>query len=368
MAQKKDNATGKWMYYGSYVDITGKRIQYKKRGFASKKLARMAEDAFREKTNHPDVHMTLKELSDEYIIYSKKIVKSSSLVSNKEMAKKICDALGDKKIRELNRNNMQEYINMLDERYSKEYVKKIYYNLNKYFNYALEKNYLSVNPLKYVTMDSRKNEIKKEMLFWEPEHFNLFIKNVDDQLYNAVFSFLYYMGVRKGEMFALKWSDVDLKNKCVTINKTVSIKTGNIVSTPKTNNSYRNISMPNKLCDKLKLLKDRNSKIYDFSDDTYVFGCHNILPAETLRRKFIKYINLTNTLLNKENLPEIPIIRIHDLRHSHASYLINNMSAGFTDFDIAKRLGDTVSTLHSTYAHWFKSADKNIIDFMDNDI
>ena len=65
---------------------------------------------------------------------------------------------------------------------------------------------------------------------------------------------------------------------------------------------------------------------------------------------------------------QIPSIRIHDLRHSHASYLINNMAAGFTDFDIAKRLGDTVSTLHSTYAHWFKSADKSIIDFMDKDI
>ena len=45
-----------------------------------------------------------------------------------------------------------------------------------------------------------------------------------------------------------------------------------------------------------------------------------------------------------------------------------NILEGFTDFDIAKRLGDTVSTLHSTYAHWFKSADKGIIDFMDKDI
>lgn len=40
------------------------------------------------------------------------------------------------------------------------------------------------------------------------------------------------------------------------------------------------------------------------------------------------------------------------------------MSAGFTDFDIAKRLGDTVATLHNTYAHWLKAADKGIIDFM----
>ena len=63
----------------------------------------------------------------------------------------------------------------------------------------------------------------------------------------------------------------------------------------------------------------------------------------------------------------ISICRFHELSHSHASFLINNMSAGFTDFDIAKRLGDTVATLHNTYAHWLKAADKGIIDFMDKE-
>ena len=58
-------------------------------------------------------------------------------------------------------------------------------------------------------------------------------------------------------------------------------------------------------------------------------------------------------------------IRIHDFRHSHASFLINNMAgAGFSDFDIAKRLGDTVETLHNTYAHWFDTKDKSIVDMM----
>ena len=40
------------------------------------------------------------------------------------------------------------------------------------------------------------------------------------------------------------------------------------------------------------------------------------------------------------------------------------MAGRFTDFDVAKRLGDTVATLHDTYAHWFKQADKNIVDMM----
>ena len=67
----------------------------------------------------------------------------------------------------------------------------------------------------------------------------------------------------------------------------------------------------------------------------------------------------------KEKDDGLPKIRIHDFRHSHASFLINNMAgAGFSDFDIAKRLGDTVETLHNTYAHWFDTKDKSIVDMM----
>lgn len=46
---------------------------------------------------------------------------------------------------------------------------------------------------------------------------------------------------------------------------------------------------------------------------------------------------------------------------------IKNTFKKITDFDIAKRLGDTVETLHNVYAHWFKAGDQGIIDFMNSD-
>ena len=64
----------------------------------------------------------------------------------------------------------------------------------------------------------------------------------------------------------------------------------------------------------------------------------------------------------------LPDIRIHDLRHSHASYLINNMSDQFTVYDIAKRIGDTVDTVLNTYAHWFKDADRKVVNTIDQQI
>ena len=62
------------------------------------------------------------------------------------------------------------------------------------------------------------------MLFWEREDFQKFIKEVDLPLYKLIFMTLYYMGLRRGELLAIKWDDVDLSNKTITINKTFSTK------------------------------------------------------------------------------------------------------------------------------------------------
>ena len=67
---------------------------------------------------------------------------------------------------------------------------------------------------------------------------------------------LYYMGLRRGELLAIKWDDVDLSNKTITINKTFSTKT-NTITTPKTKNSYRTITMPDILVKEMAAWKTR---------------------------------------------------------------------------------------------------------------
>lgn len=364
MAQQKDTKTGKWMYYGSYVDRNGKRIQYKKRGFETKKEARKAEDDFREKIENPESHMTFKELSDIYIRYAQKRVKAASIKSDEYLLKLINEEIGNKQLSHINKKMLQNFIDKLDEAYSKRYVEKIFYCMNKVFKYGLENGIIINNPLISVKPDQRRNEAEKEMLFWEPDDFNKFIKVVDDSMFKCVFMTLYYMGVRRGEMMALTWADVNFKNKTIRIEKTINRSNGIKVTTPKTKNSYRTITMPDILVEEMKFWEATVKSFVGYNANGYVFGNDQPIAPETLRRKFHEYIKQANMKQRPEN--QIPVIRIHDLRHSHASFLINNMSAGFTDFDIAKRLGDTVATLHNTYAHWFKAADKGIIDFMNS--
>lgn len=365
MAQQKDAKTGKWMYYGSYVNKVGKRVQYKKRGFDTKKEAIRAEIDFMDKINNLPSYILFKEVCDEFIVTLQKDLKESSLLDTKSVLSRINKSIGDIPLSKLNEHELQKYIDELDENYSKLYVEKLYYRINKVLNYAVMQNYIVSNPLKKVKRDSRKNETKTEMNFWEPTDFHKFIVNVDDQMYKNLFSFLYYMGTRKGEALALTWKDINFKTNTVRIDKMSNAKLNNKITSPKTSNSYRTITMPNHLSEMLLDWKKHQQLLYEFSEERFVFGYYRIIPSESMRRYFKMCIEKTNSNLNIDE--KIPNIRIHDLRHSHASYLINNMSAGFTDFDIAKRLGDTVSTLHNTYAHWFKTADKNIIDFMNND-
>lgn len=364
MAQQKDRKTGKWMYYGSYVHSSGKRIQYKKRGFLTKKEARKAEDQFREEIENKKDHMSFEELYNRFIKYHKKQVKKSTVKTDEYVYKKLLiDFKNESEY--TNKKFLQDYINKCDSEFSRSYVSKIFYCLRKLFSYAVREELVDNNPMDKIKMDARKNEKKKEMSFWEPIHFDRFIKQVNDPMYRCIFMTLYYMGMRKGEMMALNWNDIDLVNKTIRINKTIVDKDrgkGSWTTDPKTKNSFRTISIPDMLVEELKSWELIVKSFRRFCVNGFVFGNERPISPETLRRKFIEYTESTNRKYRKEE--QIPIIRIHDLRHSHASFLINNMSAGFTDFDIAKRLGDTVATLHNTYAHWFKAADKGIIDFM----
>ena len=118
--------------------------------------------------------------------------------------------------------------------------------------------------------------------------------------------------------------------------------------------------------DSLMAWKEVHQKMYGFSEDCFVFGFYRPMPDERPRKQMIKALDKLNE--GKPEDQQIKRIRIHDFRHSHASWLINNMGKyDFSDYDIAKRLGDTVQMLHSTYAHQFKDSGRNIIYSMEND-
>lgn len=307
--------------------------------------------------------VSFRDLCDEFIDQDYNI-KETSRRSKADLLYKACDKFGKIKINLITVDSLRKYVRNFEETYSCQYSKKMYYALKNVFDYAVYQGYIQVSPMNRVKRKVDKNKISEEIVFWEPYHFETFIKEIDNLEERAFFITLYYMGMRRGELSALYWKDINFIDNTINIYKTVTDKVKGktwLITSPKSKNSIRKISMPDEVIKIMKEWKSENEKIVNFSEDCFVFGFYRPIHLERMRRRLQEKIKKLN-----EEGNNIPVITLHSFRHSHASYLINNMSNQFTDFDIAKRLGDTVATLHSTYAHWFKQADKSIVDFINN--
>lgn len=125
------------------------------------------------------------------------------------------------------------------------------------------------------------------------------------------------------------------------------------ITTPKNKASYRRVMMPKNLVDIISQYKIKCESEYEFNDDFFVFGGKLPLVDQTIRRRLDSYAKKAG----------VKQIRIHDLRHSHASLLINK---GQNILIVSKRLGhsDITQTLN-TYSHLFPNVQKQIIDAID---
>ena len=289
-------------------------------------------------------------LYEEYKHSLKANVKDSSyLAFVQRMEMFVLPAFGNKKVTEITAADIRKWQdNLTNQGYSYKYKSAIRGAFNHFFAYL--GMYNIPNPIAKVKGYKKSLEGKNEVNFWTEEEFRQFIAAVDDLRYKTFFSFLYLTGCRKGEALALQWKDFSVDS--VKIEKTLNQKTTDKtwrLTTPKTPNSYRSIILPHTL---LALLSEYK-KTVPHEDENFVFGGERNLSYTTVAHAFEKYIRLSG----------VKRIRIHDLRHSHASLLINKGHNELsTIYVIAARLGDTVEMIFKTYGHLFPSNQRDLLD------
>ncbi len=216
--------------------------------------------------------------------------------------------------------------------YSQNYLIRLRRNFSTFLTWV-EKRYSYPNLLKNVDKPKKKSA-KKEMLFWTREEFEQFISVVDDPLYHALFTFAFFMGARKGELFALYTEDITPTS--ITISKSVNRRmfgkgTWEITSTK----AEKSTVLP--IC---KVVQDE-IKSYKPTKGKFYFGGKEPLAPTTVTRKFDKYIEMAG----------VKRIRIHDLRHSFVSMLIHN---GANVMVVADLITDTVEQVIKTYGHLYQ--------------
>ena len=340
MPAYKDKNKGTWyasFYYENWMGIKEKKM---KRGFATKREALEWERHFLQQKS-ADLNMTFETFVHQYITDMQGRIKESTW-STKEhiLHKKLVPYFGSKKMCDIQSKDVIAWQNeMLNHRdkdgkpYSPIYLKTLHNQLSAVFNHAVRHYHLSANPAAQAgNMGKAKNG---EMSYWTKEEYQKFSQVIMDKpLSFYAFEMLYWCGIREGELLALISADFDFVKGTVTINKSYQrIKGRDVTTDPKTPKSNRVIQMPAFLCEEMQ---------------EYIKTLYAVQPTDRIFPVTKSY--LYREMERGSKAAGVKRIRIHDLRHSHISLLID---MGFSALAIADRVGHESIDITYRYAHLF---------------
>lgn len=349
MKAEKDKKTGKWLIQYRYTDWQGKRRKSTKRGFATK---REAEEWLRNFliTQKADFDMKFEDFWKIYCADMETRLREHTMRTKKYIVElKILPYFGNKRVNDITAADIRQWQKELIEMgYSPTYLKTINNQLSAIFNYAVRYYDLKSNPCaKAGSMGKSKAE---EMDFWTGEEFRKFIDSVmNKRLSYMAFMILYWTGMRLGELLALNPKDVDLEKRTISITKSYQrLGKKDVITPPKTSKSKRVITIPEFLAADIK---DYMDSLYDLQEDDRLFPITKYYLEHEMQRGI------------KES--GVKRIRVHDLRHSHASMLIE---LGFSPLEIANRLGhEKVETTLNTYAHLYPNKQTKLAERLDSE-
>lgn len=338
-----------WYCKFYYVDWTGTKRQKKKRGFKLQRDAKEWERNFLERQQgQPD--MTMDNLIQIYMEDTKGRMKPSTIYAKENriqvhiapyFGKQPINAITSAHVRKWQTDLMKK-TGQTGQPLSPTYLNVLHHTLSSLFNYAVRYHGLQVNPC--ILAGSIGKSKSGEMKFWTLDEYHQFIAAVDHSLYRPIFETIYYTGMRVGELLALSFEDIDFDNGIIHVSKTLKrIGYDNIITTPKTAKSKRDILIPQFLIDELT---EYRTHMYEPAPNDIVF------PA--LRA------NILYNLKQYSKRAGVKTIRIHDLRHSHVALLIE---LGFNPLLIAERLGhEDIKTTLNTYSHLYPNKQIELVN------
>ena len=349
MAVYKETKTNTWRVIYRYTDWKGERKQTQKRGFLTKREAQAWE---REQLNKAagDLDMNFASFVETYSADVKSRLKENTWHTKEHIIRtKILPYFSNRRINEIQPKDIiawqNEMINSTDktgEKYSPVYLKTVHNQLSAIFNHAVRFYGLSANPAAKVgNMGKAKT---KEMQFWTQDEYKKFsFEIMDKPISFYAFEMLYWCGIREGELLALTPADFDFEKETVSITKSYQrIDCRDIITDPKTPKSNRVIKMPDFLAEEMQ---DYISQLYEIQPDDRIFE---------ITKHYLKH-----EMERGSKAAGVKRIRIHDLRHSHISLLIE---MGFSAVAIADRVGHESIDITYRYAHLFPSTQNEMAD------
>lgn len=380
-----------WTYV---VDVgvdpsTGKRKRASKGGFKTKGECRTAASKIITEVENDTYYtlsgITVKDFLDRYLEAIKPNLAYKTYVTYKYLSDfYIAKNLGKIKIKDLKPMHIQDLYNKVQSEKSSTTVRHIHNFLHKALDTAIKWQLTKTNPSNSIEKPKR---AKVEMNVLNETQLNSLLESLEKSSIYLICCIAAGTGMRVAEICGLKWLNIDINNKIIYVkNQLQRSETKTLDETKlKTNNSYRKVILPEKVVESLnleKLIQDGNKEYFKdaYNKGDYVICQANGNPYDPayisrnfnrITREYKHKIKIKNDQGDDEikemtllEILDIPRIRFHDLRHTHATLLLK---AGLSPKVVAERLGDTVATVMNTYAHVLPDMQKEAVEKL-NDI
>lgn len=331
MPAYKKEQNGTWFCKFCYTDWNGTRKQKKKEGFKTKKDALDFERDFLNKAR-ASCDMRFSSMVELYLNDCRPRLKPTTFTTKETMIRgKILPYFGNQSVSGITPAHIRQWQNTLIALgFSPTYLKSIHNQASTIFNFAVKYYRLGENPCKMAGTIGKKRA--EEMRIWTAEEFSRFVQAVRNKPASwAAFHLLFWTGIRSGELLALTREDFDFDAMTMSITKNYARQNQeDLILSPKTPKSKRVVALPDFL---VEILQDYTAQ-------------H---PTGRLFPQTKHY--LYHEMQRGCRLSGVERIRIHDLRHSHASFLIEK---GFSPVLIAERLGhENIQTTLQIYSHLY---------------
>lgn len=347
MPAYKDGPTGLWYANFYYTNWQGKKIHKKKRGFARKKDAQEWEENFL-RSAAGSCDMAFSDFVEIYLKDMENRLKKNTMQTKRNLIEtKILPYFSDLRLNQITPARVRQWQQrILEENPAPTYAKTINNQLSAILNYAVRYYSLPANPAR--TAGSMGKKHASEMEFWTLDEFNAVIEHVHKLPARVGLSVLFWTGLRIGELLALSPSDVDLEARTLSVQKSFqSIEGREVITDPKTYKSRRVLPLPDKLCEELQQYKDA---LYEPEPDDRLFP----YTKHYFRRQMDRAAQKAG----------VKLIRLHDLRHSHAALLIRLNTPILL---VSQRLGhENVETTLRIYGHLYPATSDETIQKLEN--
>jgi len=356
MASFRKHENGTWEYRIRYKDqITQKYKEKSKRGFKTKKEAALAATKMEQEISDGKLplndNITFSQAYKEWwAAHSKTIKQSSRYTTAFKFKKHILPAFGQMRLKDVTPAYCQKVINDIAGQIESANEYKIY--ANQVFKYAFRMNYISKNPMEHVIVPKKEKDFladqEPKRNFWKKDEVKIFLnlskEHMELQDY-IMFYLLIYTGMRKGELLALEWKNVNFDDNTINIHQTLFFKDKKELFQKVKTYESRTIYMDKKTTRLLQkwTVQQRELLLEKGINKEPQF----VLTRNDLRPLRLAYPNeKLKSFIKKHGMHPITI---HGLRHTHASLLFE---AGASIKEVQARLGhQDIKTTMNIYTH-----------------